>query len=132
MKLDHFCDVCSKHGVGGFGTLATLPPDRGRSRGPISLHTLYLPQPIKAEVCLRAALALLRALIHQSAWKEISPKEQVIYAPSASLVKSKQQRKYGHLAYRHIVLAPRYLGCYSTQGRRTPFFLRPLNKGGWA
>jgi hypothetical protein len=30
-------------------------------------------------------------------------------------------KKYGHLAHRHTVLAPLYLGCYSTQGRLTPF-----------
>src|SRR5215213_10570858 len=32
-----------KHRVGGFGTLETLPPDRGRSRGPISLHNAIGP-----------------------------------------------------------------------------------------
>ncbi len=29
----------AKHGAGGFGTLRTLPRDKGKSRGPLSLHT---------------------------------------------------------------------------------------------
>ena len=89
------------------------------------MRTLQAPKTACLASRVRSARAPRAYLVTMGCFRTY----QTIYVPSASLVTSKQQQEKSNWHTDTLNLCLYYLGCYSAQGRLTPFF-HPAKLGG--